>query len=302
MRHVFIINPAAGKRDRTEEYSAKIRELLQNRGEPFEICVSGKKGDCTDLARKAAEQGDEVRIYACGGDGTLNEVVNGAAGFPNAAITAFPGGSGNDFVKCFSEPEAFRSLERLLDAETAEFDLIRCGDHLAINICSIGVDARIGTEVSTYKRLPLVGGTGAYILSTIVNVIRGIHRPYRVQLDDEVFEGRRSLICIANGRYYGGGFHPVPGASLNDGLLDVLLVTKISRLLVPIVIGKYAAGRYAELPKLVTFRRCKNIKITCETEEPVNLDGEEVRATEVSFSVAEEKIRFFYPRGLTFEV
>ena len=302
MRHVFIINPAAGKRDRTEEYSAIIRAELEKRGEPFEICVSVKKGDCTRLARAAAEKGDEVRIYACGGDGTLNEVVNGAAGFANAAVTVFPGGSGNDFVKCFSEPEAFRSLERLLDAETAEFDLIRCGDRLAINICSIGVDARIGTEVSTYKRLPLVGGTGAYILSTVVNIIRGIHRPYRVQLDDEVFEGRRSLICIANGRYYGGGFHPVPGACLNDGLLDVLLVTKVSRLLVPIVIGKYAAGRYAELPKLVTFRRCKSVKITCETEEPVNLDGEEVRATEVSFCVAEEKIRFFYPRGLSYEV
>ncbi len=301
MRHVFIINPAAGKRNRTEEYSAKIRAELEKRGEPYEILVSQKRGDCMRLAREAAEQGDEVRIYACGGDGTLNEVANGAAGFANAAITSFPGGSGNDFIKCFSEREAFFDLSRLLDAETAEFDMIRCGDRLAINICSMGLDARIGVEVGTYKRWPLVSGTGAYIISTVVNVVRGIHRPYRVWLDDELFEGHRTLICIANGRHYGGGFHPVPGAKLNDGLLDVLLITGVSRLMVPALIGKYAAGRYAELPGLVQFRRCKRVVIEAEREEAINLDGEEMRGKTVAFSVAEEKIRFFYPRGLTYK-
>ena len=97
MKHIFIINPAAGKTDKTTEYTAKIEAAC--RGLDYEIAVSQGPGDCTRIARKAAETGEEVRLYACGGDGTLNEVVAGAAGFDNAAVTAYVGGSGNDFVR-----------------------------------------------------------------------------------------------------------------------------------------------------------------------------------------------------------
>ena len=115
MKHLFIINPAAGSRDRTEYYSRKIREVCGPRGLRYEIRVSEAPGCCTRLAREAAQSGEEYRIYACGGDGTLNEVAAGAAGYPNASVTVFSGGSGNDFVKLFDDPRAFFDLERLLD-------------------------------------------------------------------------------------------------------------------------------------------------------------------------------------------
>ena len=87
MKHVFIINPAAGSRDRTKEYTRIIEECCKELS--YEIHVSQAPGECTRLAREAAQTGEEVRLYACGGDGTLNEVAAGAAGFGNAAITAF---------------------------------------------------------------------------------------------------------------------------------------------------------------------------------------------------------------------
>ena len=195
MKHIFIINPAAGKYDRTEEFSGKIAAACASRGLDYAIHVSEKPGDCRDAARRAAESGEEVRLYACGGDGTLNEVVNGAAGFANAAVTHFPGGSGNDAIKIFSEPAAFTDLDRLLDAEEARLDLIRCNGMYALNILSIGLDARIGTDIARYKRLPFVTGKGAYILSTINNLFRGISQYYRVTLDDsETVEGRQTMI------------------------------------------------------------------------------------------------------------
>ena len=98
MKHLFIINPAAGSRDRTKEYSVAIHESCTARNLDYRIAVSSAPGECTRLAREAAQTGEEVRIYACGGDGTLNEVAAGAAGYPNAAITAYSGGSGNDFT------------------------------------------------------------------------------------------------------------------------------------------------------------------------------------------------------------
>ena len=166
MMHLFIINPAAGSRDRTKDYTKTIEEVCSKKGLDYRIAVSAAPGDCARIAREAAQTGQEVRLYACGGDGTLNEVVYGAAGFPNAAVTVFSGGSGNDFVKLFDDPEAFFDLERLLDCEEARFDLIRCNDDISLNICSVGLDARIGTDVSNYKRIlhrsqPIPGHLGA---------------------------------------------------------------------------------------------------------------------------------------------
>ena len=298
MKHIFIINPAAGSKDRTAEYSEKIHTACHERGLAYEIQVSSAPGECFRLAREAAQTGEEVRLYACGGDGTLNEVAAGAAGYPNAAVTVFSGGSGNDFVKIFSEPGAFFELERLLEAEEATFDLIRCNDDIALNICSVGLDARIGTDVANYKRLPLLHGFRAYAASTVVNVVRGISEHYVIEVDGETIDGEKTMICVCNGRFYGGGFNPVPEADPGDGLLDVLVVEKVSRLQVPGVVGKYKAGRYKELPHLVRHFRTKAITIHCDKETPINLDGELRLAKTAHLAVAEEKLRFFYPKGL----
>ena len=302
MKHLFIINPAAGSRDRTKDYSVAIHEACSARNLDYHIEVSAAPGECMRIAREAALTGEEVRIYACGGDGTLNEVAAGAAGFPNAAVTVFSGGSGNDFVKLFNNPKAFFDLERLLDADEAEFDMIRCNGDLALNICSVGLDARIGTDVASYKRIPLLHGFRAYAASTVVNVIRGIAEHYIVEVNGEVIDDEHTFVCVCNGRFYGGGFNPVPEADPADGLLDVLLVKKVSRLQVPLVIGKYKGGRYAQLPQLVRHLRTKELKIRCDKATPINLDGELRMAQVVDFKLAEEKLRFFYPKGLVWRL
>ena len=301
MKHLFIINPAAGSRNRTDDYSQVIHKICREKGLDYEVRVSTAPGECTRITREAAETGEEHRIYACGGDGTLNEVVQGAAGHDNVAITVFSGGSGNDFVKIFDDPQAFFDLERLVDAEEATFDLIRCNDDISLNICSVGLDARIGTDVASYKRLPLLHGFRAYVASTVINVIKGISEHYVVEIDGERIDGEQTMICVCNGRFYGGGFNPVPEADPADGLLDVLLVTKVSRLQVAGVVGKYKNGRYQELPHLVRSFKTRQVKILCDYEVPISLDGELRRAKEVTMSVAEEKIRFFYPRGLSWK-
>ena len=300
MKHLFIINPAAGSRDRTEYYSRQIHDACGKRGLNYEIRVSDAPGGCARLAREAAQTGEEYRIYACGGDGTLNEVASAAAGYPNAAVTVFSGGSGNDFVKLFDDPQAFFDLERLLDCEEAEFDMIRCNDDLALNICSVGLDARIGTDVANYKRIPLLHGFRAYAVSTVVNLFRGIAEHYVVEVNGERIDREHTFVCVCNGRFYGGGFNPVPEADPTDGELDVLLVEKVSLLQVPGVIGKYKNGRYKELPHLVRHLKTKSIKIICDKPTPINLDGELRTAREVTMEVAQEKLRFFYPRGLSF--
>ncbi|MBR6118776.1 MAG: hypothetical protein IKQ04_00465 [Oscillospiraceae bacterium] len=298
MKHLFIINPAAGKYDHTEELSAKIRGLWEPLGLDYAIQASKKPGDCTAIAREAAASGEEYRLYACGGDGTLNEVITGAAGAPNLAVTHLPCGSGNDFVKNFSEPAAFSDPARLLETEETRLDLIQVGESYSLSICSMGIDARIGTSIQDYKRLPLLTGHGAYNLSTLVNLIKGIHRHYRVEIGGQTIDDRFTLICVCNGRFYGGGYEPVPQARPDDGKLEVLLVKKVSRLQVAGLIGKYKAGRYAEFPALFRHFSTDRLIIHCDREEVVNLDGEARWGKDVEIRLSDKKLRFFYPKGL----
>ena len=301
MTHLFIINPAAGSRDRQEQYKKEIERVCKPRGLDYEIRVSQAPGQCREIAAQAARSGKPVRIYACGGDGTLNEIVCGVAGFPNVAVTTYAGGSGNDFIRMFSQPEAFRNLEKLLDCQESQFNLIRCNEDYALNICSVGLDARIGTDVSRYKRIPLLQGFRAYAASTLVNIIRGISEHYVVEINGETIDDEQTFVCVCNGRFYGGGFNPVPEADPTDGLLDVLLVRKVHRLEIPAVIGKYKNGRYAQLPDLVRHFRTDHITIHCDKPTPINLDGELRTAQVVDMSVAREKVRFFYPKELTWQ-
>ncbi len=304
MKHIFIVNPAAGKCDRSVQIKNIAETVLGRLGLEYDILISKGPGDCTRLAREAAESGEDLRIYACGGDGTLHEVVNGVIGFDNAAVTHFPSGSGNDFVKIFDEPQAFKDLNRLLDCEEAVFDLIEChtDDYVcyADNIVSMGMDARIAADMGRFRRMPMVSGTGAYYLATVSNLFKGIHKPYEIELNGETITGNQTLICVCNGRWYGSNFNPLPDAEPDDGLLDVLLIKPVNLLQIAMVIGKYQDGKYADYPELIRHFRTNQIRIRCFEDSVVNLDGEAMCTQDITFSVSDHKLRFFYPRGLTY--
>jgi len=110
------------------------------------------------------------------------------------------------------------------------------------------------------------------------------------------------MMVTCNGRFYGGGFNPVPEADPTDGLLDILLVKKVSLLQVPAIIGKYKNGQYKELPDIIRHYKTDRVTIRCDKPTPINLDGELRTATVVDIRLAEEKLRFFYPKGLHWQV
>jgi diacylglycerol kinase (ATP) len=214
-------------------------------------------------------------------------------------VTQYPSGSGNDFLRMFG-PDAWRfgELDQLLDGtDEAAVDLIDCNGRLALNVCSVGFDARIGLGATDFKRLPLVGGSMAYQLSALRTIIQGIHRPYRVEIDGQALpEGEYTLMCACNGRYYGGGFNPCPKAMPDDGLLDFVVILGVSRLTILSLIGKYRAGGAGEIPQIL-LRRGREMKIVCDRESMVNLDGERMDARELSIGLSAKKVNFFFPQG-----
>ena len=303
MKHLFIINPAAGgKKSRCRDVEQAIRNRMSDAGFSYEIYTTKAPMDACDKVRAEAETGQSLRVYACGGDGTLNECVNGAAGFPNVAVTHFPCGTGNDFVKMFGKEDAelFKNLDALINGFTKPLDLINCNGRYGLSICSVGIDARIGSDVHKYSSLPIIGGATGYVVSMAVNFFRGIRDDYMITTETDRFTGSFTLVCACNGRYYGGGFNPVPDAMPDDGFIDYLVVKGVSRLKFLKVVSKYAKGRYKEFSDIISYIRGKNMKIQCKKDQAVNIDGEVIYAKDITFSLVPLGVNFFFPENMRF--
>ena len=301
MKHLFIINPTAGKNTDPDVLSNNIRQAMADNGDEFEIYVTKAPLDATDKVRAEAEKGHDLRVYACGGDGTLNECVNGAAGFPNVALTHYASGSGNDFLRMFgNDTSLFTDLKALINGKSHPIDLIDVCGRKSINICSLGFDARVGIGVHKYTQNPFISGTMGYVVSLLVHFIKGINRHLKISLDGQVMEGEFALVCACNGRYYGGGFNPVPDAEPDDGLMDVLIVKKVSRPLFAVLIGKYAKGRYQEIASHVSHHRCTEISFESEEELGINVDGEAVFSKTPTFRMEPGAVNFIFPEGTSF--
>lgn len=299
MRHLFIINPAAGKKEST----ARLEGLLAGLSVPHETVFTKEAGDARRLTEKAAAAGEPMRVYACGGDGTLNEVVNGAAGHAHVAVTCVPKGTGNDFLKLFGPDyrERFYDLEALAAGPQAAFDLIDCNGRLGIDVVCAGVDARIAAGVHRYKNWRFVSGRGAYLLSLAENVLfKGLSRPMSVRMGERDWSGEATLLCICNGRHYGGGFMPVPDAMPDDGVLDALLIPKISLFTFARLVGKYAKGAYKHYPELILEHHGASVTYSSPREIVTVVDGEVLRGTGFTVRLSEKKVNFFYPAGASY--
>ena len=308
MRHLFIVNPVAGgKKNRHQEHIAHISAIMSKQSDPYEIYITRAPLDACGKISREAENPEPMRVYSVGGDGTLNECVNGAAGRAHVAVTHYPCGTGNDFVKMFGKEDAdrFSDLPALLSGFVHPVDLIDVrteggGSRYGLNICSIGIDARIGTDVHKYSAIPVIGGATGYVVSMVVNLLRGVNQLFQITDGHTVMDGSFALVCACNGRYYGGGFNPVPDAMPDDGILDFLVIRAVSRLKFLRIVGKYAKGRFKEIGDIITYIRGNLLTIKCAEELAVNVDGELLRTKEVTFYLVPRGINFLFPSGLRF--
>lgn len=306
MRHIFIINPKAGKKDQTARIYEMADRLREKHGLDCTCMLTDRPRGATEMARTLAASGEELRIYACGGDGTVHEVANGIAGFPNAAMTVIPSGTGNDFLKNFGGDEKkFFDAENLWDGDAQQLDLIDCNGEYCLTIACCGIDARVAESVHSFDGPAWLDGQGSYIAAIIPNFFGSpISRRWVISLDGgESIRGEYALASLCNGRYYGGGFFPVPEARMNDGVLHAVLIRKVTRMEFLRLVGPYSKGEHKKLPeRLVRVTEAKELRVAAqEGEEDLVycLDGECFRSREIVMRMADVKLNFFGPRGCT---
>ncbi len=304
MKHLFIINPNCGKGISYERCANGINEAMAElKIENYEIHVTEGPNDGYNYAKKEVDKGEPIRVYACGGDGTLWEVVNACALKPYAQVAAFPLGSGNDFIRIFGDKKELRNIKDHINGTVVDFDLIRCGDEYAINQCSMGLDAEACANQAKLKRLPFITGEMAYMGGVLLEFFGPLKKRFTIKIDDDDDFTTDVLFCLAgNSRWYGGGFFAAPKALLYDGLLDFVIVKRdCSKLKLLSLIEKYKKGEHLDWERTI-YKRGKKITIKCAEESAVNIDGEVRFSKETTFEIVEKGIKFVVPACSDYKV
>lgn len=296
MRYVFIVNPTAGKGNLQEKIINRINNYFAAHEGSYKIKITQCRGDARLIAKREAETGDKVAIFACGGEGTSFEVINGVCGFENAAVGVIPCGSANDFLKYFGGNDAFSDIENQISGSVCRMDLIKAGNDYCLNGCSAGMDAMVAHDMVLFKRWPFVSGSAAYKLAIVKTFMRRLGITVNIKIDGEDKGKKRCLFAvIANAPFYGGGYMGAPDAVPNDGMLDFTQVGMIKRLHIPKFLSLYQKGRHGSL-KACSMQRCKKFEFVSEKPIPVNMDGEIVFADSMSFEIVPDAINFLLPK------
>lgn len=300
MKYVFIVNPKAGAGENEKTVRAAIENLPQK--ENCEIYLTKAPGDAMNFVRERSENEKDEKIVfvACGGDGTINEVMNGAAGHENAAVTCFPCGSGNDFVKCFENKNGFLDLSSLLEKDWKKIDLLKVGNRFSANVTNFGFDTTVAITINKEREKTGHGNKNAYTKGVVTALIKSMKNECTVIADGETLnpDGKLLLCTAANGQYVGGSFRCAPRAKLDDGLMEVCLIKPISRLRFVKILKPYTAGEHIgneEMKDIVVYRQAKKVEVIAKPGFAYSLDGEIIHADRFTIELVKNAVNFIAP-------
>ena len=320
MKYCFIINPAAGNGKVQEAILPNVINVVKKWGADYEIHRTSGPGEATQYAKShlAANPEETFRFYSCGGDGTAAEILNGLYGAKNAELGIIPAGSGNDYIRNFSDREKFRDIAAQLAGEAVPVDVIKYtytpynastdseGEETTaygLNMVNMGFDAKVVYHTQRMKKNIFLNGTGAYIAGVISEFMSYkmshvvFHPEGAADIEMDIL-----LAGIGSGRFSGGGFDGIPDAVVNDGYLDLLAVVPLTRGEFIRLIGVYHDGKHIGNPAfqgMLQTLQLKSVVIEPDASLIFAVDGE-VHYTKKPFtiSVAPETVKFVIPDGV----
>lgn len=276
MRHLFIINRHAGKSAAYEN----IEKQLKNPRDNVYIEYTKSRGDATVIARKFVENsGDFVRIYACGGDGTFNEVINGVYDLENCAVAPVPTGSGNDFIRSFGmEKEEFLDVDKIISGKVIDIDLLKCGDKISCNSITVGYDCAVAKNVDKFKKRRFISASLAYKLSIFYCLITERKHDFNIIADGEELKKERTylLSVSAKGKYYGGGIKCSPYADNSDGFIDFMAIYTVGIFKFISLLPSFIKGKHIDNPKIdfILHKKVNTISYLADKPFEIGIDGE----------------------------
>ena len=305
MKHLVLVNGNAGSY--TPELESKISEAFK--GLDYEVYkTTGPKSVIPFLKEYLKKQKDTVRVYACGGDGTIHEVVNAVVGANNAEVAIVATGTGNDFVKIYGGKEKFQDFGALIKGKAHPVDVSELtGDGVkeplySVNVINFVFDAIVGAMVNYYKEHGLPEGTkegtNPYDYALKHDAMKhGRFNDIEVYADGEKLNEKQMLLAtLAQGQYVGGQFKCAPKSDNTDGLIDVCVLKTMTFLGLGMIIGTYTKGKHLDKPrKKIVYRRAKEIKFNSPKDFDVCVDGEMIKGNNYTVKVVPGAVKLVLP-------
>jgi diacylglycerol kinase (ATP) len=286
----FIVNPSANHGKALRDWE-QVRSHLGKQQIKYDFALSKSADDVELIAREAAFIPGAL-IVGVGGDGTLQRIAAAISG-TDAILGTIPAGRGNDFARSWQIPhDVEAACDVLLHGRTVAVDLGRCNGTCFLNVLGTGMDAEVTREANVrFKRF---SGTVGYLLALLRQLV--VYKPCKVQilLDNEPVSDEVWLVAVANACYYGGGMKVAPDADPRDGLADIVVVGRVSRLKFLQLFPRVYSGRHVTHPAVRVFR-ASTVEITAERELAIQADGETVGTTPFTVTMEHQAIRLRIP-------
>lgn len=306
MKYIFIINPVAGKGISQHQIINNIEEKFKTINKEYEIHITQFKGDAKNYVLQRCSENIPMVFIACGGDGTLQEVVNAAFGFNHVSVGVIPCGSGNDFVRNFENYFLFNDIDAQINGKPVLIDLLEINNKYSVSVCNIGLDADAAFNMVKFKKIPFIKGTTCYILSVLYCLFKELGKNLEVEFDQtEKLKGTFLIGVQANGKYYGGGYKCAPLAKINDGIMDVCFIKNLSRLKILMLLKSYKNGTHLQnekLKKCIVYKKCKMVKIKSDEQFNYCIDGENIIADEIKINILNNALNFWIPENVSLTV
>ncbi len=308
MKTIFIVNPQAGRKENLHRLVNSIRRTAEQTKRDADIYVTKAPDDARRFVQEYCEKYGAARFIACGGDGTLSEVLNGAIQTQNVEIGVIPIGTGNDFCRNFRIDGSFDNILLQMTGPSVNCDAIRYRTMVngklktgyCANMFNIGFDCNVADTTAHIKKKRFIFGSMAYFISIFLTLIRKKCVSLNIEIDGKVrHDGKLLLTSLANGSYCGGGVKSNPIASVNDGRININMIQNISRLKFISLLPHYMKGTFLELPDIdryISSETCETVKVTPHTGHMrLCIDGEITDAGVTEFDVLHKAFRFVLP-------
>ncbi len=296
MKYFFIINPSSGSNKNKDHLLDEITELKKQGYDVLYHFTKPEINSTRDYIKDYLtlhKDNEEIRFIACGGDGTICEVANGIVGFENASMTAYPCGTGNDFVKSVGGIEKYQNVKNLINAKNTKIDLIKINDFYSINVANFGFDADVAKHSLDFKGKVKNPYTAAIFKSLFTSTSNDI----KVEVDGELINNGKKMLLgnLANAGYEGGKYFCAPNYAIDDGLIEFFYVKKISIFKLVSLVKCFEKGKHLTNPKLkniICYKRAKKVKVYSNKDFTLCFDGELITGKEFTVEICPKLINF----------
>ncbi len=277
MRHLFIINKHSGKGG---AYENIVDQLERLNDKDIIIKYTEYQSHAAEIARSYVKESEDFfRIYACGGDGTVNEVINGVYDLDNCAVASVPIGSGNDFLRSFDiDKENFLDVEKLMNGKIISVDLLKCESGVSCNSITVGYDCAVAKNADKFKKRRHISAPLAYRMSIFYCLIKERKYGFSIIADGEELKRKSTylLSVCAKGKYYGGGIKCAPKADNSDGWIDFMAIDTVGVLKFVSLLPTFVKGGHIDNPKFdfVFHKKVKRVSYISEKPFEIGIDGE----------------------------